>query len=250
MNKVHRRVFWLASLLLIVAAMTAITALPGKTTTTTFAQVSRHRTPTPTPTTPTPTPTTPTPTPTTTPLMITTTSLPNGNVCASYNAFITANKGGGSSLDVWTIVSGRLPAELTMTTSYGIQSTLVFGTPTTVQTTTFTVKVQDSAGETATQPLGITIDPPLPLVITSPTPPPATVGTSYFTNLFASGGVQPYTWSITAGQLPPGLAVVKGSNGGTTISGTPTTAGTFTFTETVTDSKGAQASQQFSITVT
>ncbi len=243
MKQVHRRVFWLASLLLVVAALTAITALPGTNTTTTFAQVSRHRTPTPTPTTPTPTPTT-------TPLMITTTSLPNGNVCASYSAFITANKGGGSSLDTWSIVSGALPAGLTMTTSYGIQSTLVFGTPTTVQSTAFTVQVQDSAGETATQPLSITIDPPAALVITSPTPPPATVGTSYFTNLFANGGCQPYTWSITAGQLPPGLALVKGSNGGTTISGTPTTAGTFTFTETVTDSKGTRASQQFSITVT
>ena len=81
MNKVHRRVFWLASLLLVVAALTAVTALPGKTAPTTFAQVARHRTPTPTPTTPTPTPTTPTPTQTTTPLMITSTSLPNGNVC-------------------------------------------------------------------------------------------------------------------------------------------------------------------------
>ena len=79
--------------------------------------------------------------------------------------------------------------------------------------------MKDNTG-VATQALSITIGPPPPLVITSPTPPPATVGTSYFTNLFASGGVQPYTWSITAGQLPPGLAPVKGSNGGTTISGT------------------------------
>jgi hypothetical protein len=245
MNKVTRRVVWLASLLLIVAALTALTALHRTTPTTTFAQDRHHPTPTPTPTTPT----TPTPTPTGTPLMITTTSLPNGNVCASYTAYITANKGGGSSLDTWKIVSGALPAGLTMATSYGIESTVVYGTPTKVQTSAFTVQVQDSAGETATQPLSITIDPPLPLVITSPTPPPATVGTAYFTNLFANGGCQPYTWSITAGQLPPGLALVKGANGGTTISGTPTTQGTFTFTETVTDSTGAQASQQFSITV-
>jgi hypothetical protein len=242
MNKLTRRVVWLASLLIIVAALTTITARPGTHTTTTFAHDSRHRTPTPTPTTPTPTPTS-------TPLMITTTSMPNGNVCASYTVFITANKGGGSSLDTWTIVSGALPAGLTMTTSYGIQSTLVFGTPTTVQTSAFTVQVRDSAGETATRPFSITIEKPLPLMITSPTPPNASVGTSYFTNLFANGGCQPYSWSITAGQLPPGLALVKGSNGGTTISGTPTATGTFTFTETVTDSTGVHTSQQFSITV-
>jgi hypothetical protein len=245
MKKVTRRVIWLGFLLLVVAALTAVTALYGTTPTTTFAHDTRHKTPTPAPTTPT----TPTPTPTVTPLMITTTSLPNGNVCASYTAFITANKGGGSSLDTWKIVSGALPAGLTMATSFGIESTVVSGTPTTVQTTAFTVQVQDSAGETATQPLSITIDKPLPLVITSVTPPKASVGTSYFTNLSANGGCLPYTWSITAGHLPPGLALTTGSNGGTTISGTPTATGTFTFTETVTDSTGVQASQQFSITV-
>src|SRR5216684_4271675 len=207
MNKVQRRVVWLASLLLVVAALAAVTALPGTTPTTTFALDRHHRTPTPTPTTPTPTPTT-------TPLMITTTSLPNGNVCASYTAFITANKGGGSSLDTWTIVSGALPAGLTMATSYGIESTVVFGTPTTVQTTAFTVQVQDSAGETATQPLSITIDPPLPLVITSPsTLPSGTVGTAYSANLFTNGGCLPLVWSITAGHLPPGLALTQNGSG-------------------------------------
>jgi hypothetical protein len=235
MKKVQRRVFWLGFLLLVVAALTAVTTLHG-TNPTTFALDSQQ--------------TTPTPTPTVTPLMITTTSLPDGNKGTNYTAYITANKGGGSSLDTWTIVSGTLPNGLTMATSYGIESTVISGTPKKVQTTNFTVQVQDSAGETATRAFSITIDKPSPLVITSPTPPPATVGTSYFTNLFASGGVQPYTWSITAGQLPPGLALTTGSNGGTTISGTPTTKGTFTFTETVTDSTGAQASQQFSITVT
>src|SRR6266516_1876651 len=234
MEQVHKRVFWLTSLLLVMAAMTTITALPGTHTTTTFAQDSRHRTPTPTPTI--------------SPLVIDTTALPDGNVGNSYDAFVTASGGQGTP-KIWSVIAGKLPDGLTMASFYGVQSTIISGTPTKLQTTTFTVQVKDNTG-VATQALSITIGPPPPLVITSPTPPPATVGTSYFTNLFASGGVQPYTWSITAGQLPPGLALVKGSNGWTTISGTPTTKGTFTFTETVTDSTGAQASQQFSITVT
>ncbi len=241
MKQVHTRVFWLASLFLIVAAMIAITVLPGTHTPTTFAHDSRHGTPTPTPTTPTPTPTI-------SPLVIDTTSLPDGNVGNSYDAFLTASGGQGTP-KIWSVIAGKLPDGLTMASYYGVQSTIIYGTPTKLQTASFTVQVKDNSG-TATQALSITIDPPPSLVITSPTPPPAMVGTAYFTNLFASGGVQPYTWSITAGQLPPGLVLVTGSNGGTTISGTPTTAGTFTFTETVTDSKGTQASQQFSITVT
>src|SRR5258708_11889589 len=220
MNKVMRRGVWLGFLLLVVAALTAVTALHGTTPTTTFAHDSKHHpTPTPTPTTPT----TPTPTPTTTPLMITTTSLPNGNVCASYTAYISANKGGGSSLDTWTIVSGALPAGLTMATSYGIESTVVFGTPTTVQSSAFTVQVQDSAGETATQPLSITIDPPLPLVITSPTPPKASVGTAYFTNLSANGGWQPHPRPITAGgPRPPPPPRPHATCGGSTTPAPPT----------------------------
>src|SRR4249919_3771147 len=131
MNKFQRRGVWLGPLLFVVAVLTSVTALLG--TTPTLAQARPL------------------------PLKITTTSLPNGSVCTSYTAFITANKGGGSSLDTWKLVSGALPAGLTMATSYGIQSTVVFGTPTMTQTSAFTVQVQDSAGETATQPFSITI---------------------------------------------------------------------------------------------
>ncbi len=185
----------------------------------------------------------------TNPLTITTAALADGNRGAAYNEFITSSGGMGSP-DKFSLVSGSLPNGLKMAESFGVQSTLISGTPTTEQISTFTVRVQDQSGS-ATKTFTIRINPPTTLVVTLPgaTSQAATVGAAYFQNLFASGGSTPYTWSITAGQLPPGLALIRASNGNR-VEGTPTTAGTFTFTLTVTDSFGAKASQQTSITVT
>ena len=65
-------------------------------------------------------------------------------------------------------------------------------------------------------------------------------------NLFASGGVPDYTWTLVSGQLPPGLELSARPG---RITGTPTTAGTFTFTVRVTDSASAFAERTFSITI-
>ena len=72
----------------------------------------------------------------------------------------------------------------------------------------------------------------------------ATVNVLYSAQLSASGGQPPYTWS-TSGALPPGLAL-----SGSTISGIPTTAGTFNFSVTARDANGASSqSASFSVTV-
>src|SRR5207247_10213424 len=75
---------------------------------------------------------------------------------------------------------------------------------------------------------------PQPLVLTTTTLPNGTVNASYSVALAATGGVTPYTWSIIGGSLPAGL-VLNSSTG--VISGTPTSAGSYTFTGQVADSQ-------------
>ena len=173
--------------------------------------------------------------------------LGSGSVGTFLNLSISASGGSGTPY-TWRVVSGKLPFGLKMARSFGAQSTQISGTPTRAETSTFTVQVKDGAGSTAQQAFSLTIDAPQPLVITSgPCCADGTVGTAYHTNFFAEGGVQPYTWSILSGQLPPGLKVDARTPAG--ISGTPTMAGTFTFTVAVTDKAGTQTTEPGSITI-
>ena len=60
-----------------------------------------------------------------------------------------------------------------------------------------------------------------------------TVGAAYSAALGATGGTPPYSWSTVTGALPAGLGL-DGASGA--ISGTPSSAGTFSFTVQVKDS--------------
>jgi Putative Ig domain len=77
-----------------------------------------------------------------------------------------------------------------------------------------------------------------PLTLGSLSITTAQVGVPYTATIQAFGGVVPYTYSIPAGALPDGLHFDNPVNpeGPMTISGTPTTAGTYNFTVHVTDS--------------
>lgn len=75
-------------------------------------------------------------------LAVQTKSLPQGTAGVAYNATLQAV--GGVPPYSWSVISGSLPAGLTLSSS-GVIS----GTPTSVGTTNFTVQVQDSSGATA-----------------------------------------------------------------------------------------------------
>ena len=72
------------------------------------------------------------------------------------------------------------------------------------------------------------------------------VGISYDQTPTVTGGTGSPTWSVTGGTLPAGLAVDPSTG---EITGTPTAAGTSTFTLQVTDGAGAVATQSESVTV-
>jgi uncharacterized protein (TIGR03437 family) len=104
--------------------------------------------------------------------------------------------------------------------------------------------------------LSISVGQPAALTVVTASPlPPGVVGVPYYQTFTAVSGTAPYTnWTITSGSLPPGTSLPVVSCGlpcsqTGILSGTPTTAGAFTFTVQVTDSAKATASKQFSLVV-
>ena len=146
------------------------------------------------------------------------------------------------------VVEGRIPDGTTLFTQ-GTSSGGITGVPETEGLFTFTIQVRDATGTKDTETFSILIEAPQPLVITNQTDTlsPGVVGEDCCCgNLFASGGVPGYTWSLVSGQLPPGLELSESPG---RITGVPTEPGTFTFTVRVTDSRDATAERTFSITV-
>lgn len=82
------------------------------------------------------------------------------------------------------------------------------------------------------------------ITLTAPTST-ATVGVPYNSTIGASGGNAPYVFTITVGSLPTGLSL--NSNTGA-ITGTPNTAGGFTFTVQATDTQIPTGANTDSIT--
>lgn len=72
-----------------------------------------------------------------------------------------------------------------------------------------------------------------------------TVSTAYSQTLPATGGSPPYSWSLTGGNLPKGLALSASG----VVAGTPPQPGISQFTGKVTDTAGASAFSIFTVTI-
>jgi hypothetical protein len=163
------------------------------------------------------------------PVTFTTVTLPNGSNGVAYNQTIITT--GGVAPIAYSVGSGTLPAGLKLN-NVGT----IIGTPSSTGTSNFTINATDFGTPPLTVPspvFTVTINPPPALSITSTAMANGFTGTAYASSIASSGGVPPLTWFVPPGTLPPGLELNTSSG---LISGTPTTAGVYTFFPTVSDS--------------
>jgi hypothetical protein len=180
-------------------------------------------------------------------LTISSTVLPNATVGTAYTTSVQAT--GGVPPYAWSLPANSLPPGLTFNTTSG----QISGTPTVAGVFSFFPTVTDSSippqtfTPSAGKPVTITVAGAPTLKAVTPTLPSGAVATGYSASLVATGGVPPYAWSVSSGQLPSGLRLNAQSG---TITGTPILVTTSPFTVQVTDSVGSPAaSQNLSISI-
>ncbi|CAN0409753.1 unnamed protein product, partial [Phaeothamnion confervicola] len=133
-----------------------------------------------------------------------------------------------------------LPTGLSLDTNTGD----ITGTPTAGGSYTFTIRALDSVNNTGTRSYTVNIGT-ASLTVNPSSLPNATVSIAYSQSLSASGATGAVTFTRTAGTLPTGLSL---SSGGV-ISGTPTAAGSFSFTVQATDTLFNTGTRAYTVTV-
>jgi hypothetical protein len=166
-----------------------------------------------------------------------------------------------TELAQWEHLAGTLPGELVVgwtdtevvdgknvgryKWSHGnppVGEEVLFSTPTIVEVDPADY---DGLSAYAVYLFGPLVDEPAALALDCDDPPGGTVGIPYSHQISISGGTPPYTATISDGALPNGLSMDTDG----LITGTPTLAGTFTFTVHVEDAAAETAEVECEITI-
>ncbi len=177
-------------------------------------------------------------------ITITTSAVPSGQLGVAYSATVATDATSGQTL-TWTL-RGNLPTGLNAV--FSNTDAVISGTPAAVGSFTFELEVNDG-GTGTKQSFTVVVTSSATVVITTSSLPAGTVGSSYNQGITATGGSgSGYTWGTSNGSLPPGLSLTDGTPSAL-LSGTPTSAGVFTFDVDVTDSAGQTDVQTLTITI-
>jgi hypothetical protein len=149
---------------------------------------------------------------------------------------LTNYTSGGTAPYTFTALSALPPGCI-------LQNGLLYCAPTTPGNFTFAVQALDSLGNTGERTLTLHVAPFARF--TTGTLANGTVGTPYSQKIVSWDNTGTVTWSLAAGYtMPPGLSV-----SGDTISGTPTAAGSYSFTLAATDASEMVVNYSFSLVI-
>lgn len=168
---------------------------------------------------------------------------------SSQPANRTITSGQSTTLSVTATASGSLSYQWYSVAADNVTRTLInnatassYTTPGLSNTSRYNVTITNTVGgfgfSTTSNLATVTVEAAALQVSSSASPMAGLAQVAYNHNFTAVGGVQPYRWSLSSGSLPPGLSLQ--SNG--QLSGTPTTAGDFSFVAQVTDSAAPSVS--------
>ena len=167
--------------------------------------------------------------------ILTPSGLPPGTASKPYAQTFT---GTGTGRLTWSFGTGTLPPGLVIS-----EKGVLSGTPSSGGSYTFSLSVADEVHRGAVKTFTLVIGSAVQVLAGSLDG--GHVGEPYLQTLKAQGGAGAYAWSLISGALPPGLSLTAQG----ALTGTPTTAGSFTFTAKAVDFNDLAASQLFSIDV-
>ena len=167
-------------------------------------------------------------------------SLPDWTInLPGYSQTVAASNGTGAL--TLSLSAGSIPTGMTFIAGTGVLN----GTPTAAGTFNFTITATDTIGATGSAAYAVVVNPAV--TVSPATLPNWTINKSgYSQTITSSNGTGAKTFSITAGSIPAGMTFTAGTG---VLDGTPTTAGTFNFTLTTTDSVGATGSTAYTIVI-
>ncbi|MGA2966955.1 MAG: Ig domain-containing protein [Terriglobales bacterium] len=145
-------------------------------------------------------------------------------------------------------VSGTSNTGVTWSATAGsVSASGLYAAPAVTAQTSVVVSATSVADSTKVASAAITVNPAndQALQITTGNLAPGELGGSYSEVFTATGGTAPYSWSVSGGTPPAGIAMTASGD----FTGIPTAAGTFNFTVTVTDAAKKTATGNFSVTV-
>lgn len=162
---------------------------------------------------------------------------PRGSLGVAYSSEVLAT---GSPAPTYSITSGSLPNGLELNSATG----QITGTPTSTGDFSFVVTATNTYGSSSTNTLSIQIGVG-PAVSIDQMPQRGFVSVPISISTTSSGFPTP-TFTLNSGTLPPGVTLNAQTG---TLSGSPTTAGSYTFTLLATNWVGTSVSLAYSITI-